>query len=824
MNNFIFNRGYKPSFCEISKVLKPLIIAFLLITNVGFGHTIFTVTSWNSSDNESLAPPPVTDLSNLSNEKVNVTAAPTILAPGDLVIIAQQSATVIDQFAFVLLRDIDAGTVINFTDNGMATPTTGRLGEGFLIYTAPANFCAGTVIAWQTDALSAPAISLGWNTNSGATSNFQLNTGGDNIFAFQGTSSNWASQTGITVLFGALTGVPWSPTSATTTQTSCVPSALSATFTYNFPANTTTDVYLNLTAANFIGTPAQIIANIKVTSNFTAGTSVFTMPAYNSFLIAPDISALSANSICLGAVATVVLTAASLAAGSYAVTYTLSGANTVINSTATIILASGTGSFTVSGLTNSGITTLTINKINNGCDKGLSPNTVALIVGANSIFNGSWDVAPNATRNLVFASNYNSAAVLNACECTVNTGINVVIASGGVVNLSKNLKVNGTGTFTLNNNASLVQADNTAINSGNIKVDRTTSTYENFDYIYWSSPVAGATVGTSFATWRLNRAYQYLTSNFSDLFSGAYPQSIPGSDSFDDNGDDWQNVSIGTAMIPGKGYIVMAPFTAAATTASVSFNGTPNNGIVTFPLVLSANNASNTDDFNLVGNPYPSALDADSFINANIIAGGASANNISGTLYFWTYVSSIQPVATNPGPQANNFNSNDYATYTLAGGVGVASGSGSTIPLGKIASGQGFFVEAETTNNLVFNNSMRSASYLNNQFYRTNNNSTQTETEKDRLRLNFQNVDKMFSQQLIGYFDNASMDYDYGYDGVVSESQNYVSFYSLMPNNEELYRIQAQSRWNKKKTISLGYSSSVSGSSSISIGSIGRCF
>jgi hypothetical protein len=82
----------------------------------------------------------------------------------------------------------------------------------------------------------------------------------------------------------------------------------------------------------------------------------------------------------------------------------------------------------------------------------------------------------------------------------------------------------------------------------------------------------------------------------------------------------------------------------------------------------------------------------------------------------------------------------------------------------------------------------------------------------------------MFSQQLIGYFDNATIGYDYGYDGMVSQSQNYVSFYSLMAENQYLYRIQAQSTWDNSKTVALGYSSSVSGTSSIAIGSLEGVF
>ncbi|WP_299667709.1 LamG-like jellyroll fold domain-containing protein [uncultured Polaribacter sp.] len=53
-----------------------------------------------------------------------------------------------------------------------------------------------------------------------------------------------------------------------------------------------------------------------------------------------------------------------------------------------------------------------------------------------------------------------------------------------------------------------------------------------------------------------------------------------------------------------------------------TFVGTPNDGSISFP--ITGNTAS------LVGNPYPSALDATDFINTNIDA-------IEGTLYFWEH-------------------------------------------------------------------------------------------------------------------------------------------------------------------------------------------
>src|SRR5690606_22336331 len=99
-------------------------------------------------------------------------------------------------------------------------------------------------------------------------------------------------------------------------------------------------------------------------------------------------------------------------------------------------------------------------------------------------------------------------------------------------------------------------------------------------------------------------------------------------DGFDDDENDWSPVSASSAIVPGKGYAIMAPTTGTfPTQTTVTFNGPANNGVYTVPLMLSPS-ADATDDYNLLANPYPSALDANAFISANL-------PNISGTLYLW---------------------------------------------------------------------------------------------------------------------------------------------------------------------------------------------
>ena len=440
----------------------------------------------------------------------------------------------------------------------------------------------------------------------------------------------------------------------------------------------------------------------------------------------------------------------------------------------------------------------------------------------------SWSpAAPTTSTKAIIDGTYNTGIDGNiiACECQVKLGKTLNINTGPVVPNDASIEIQSNifneGIINIENNASLIQVNNSATNSGSgtTNITRTTPNFDLYDYTYWSSPIKSANLASTFSNWYNSYTFNFNTANFSDLNSGLFnptSQIIPGSDSFDDNGDDWVKVTspASTTLTPGVGYTILGGISGVfPRTETVTFSGEVNNGIIPFTLAQSANAASTTDDFNFVGNPYPSSIKADDFIKANITPLAAN-NNISGTLYFWTHIGNLAPVGTNAGPNINNYNSNDYATYNLSGstGVGSPSGSGSLTPDGFIGTGQGFFVEGETTNDLIFNNSMRNKTHTNNQFFRNSN------ITKDRLWLNFENVDKMFSQQLIAYLPETTLDFDYGYDGLGNKSQNYVSFYSFMENDQNsVYKIQSRANFDTNDQIKLGYSSAVSGQTSISI-------
>jgi endonuclease I len=188
------------------------------------------------------------------------------MQPGDIAIIEFASVNP-DKFSFVTFTQLNAGTVISFTDNGFTDPSTVRTGEGFLVYTAPSIIPAGTVVSWY---YGMNISGTGWNSSS--PSNFAFNESGDQVFAYQGT---WGS--GQTLICGLNAGNAGWLTSGTTAST-----------TSYFPAGLTDEVnamtfpekngYYNLITAGTIHALGSLCVN---SPNWTRSVSTLPTPAWS---------------------------------------------------------------------------------------------------------------------------------------------------------------------------------------------------------------------------------------------------------------------------------------------------------------------------------------------------------------------------------------------------------------------------------------------------------------------------------------------------------------------------------------------------------------
>ncbi|RKE91992.1 CUB domain-containing protein [Ichthyenterobacterium magnum] len=421
---------------------------------------------------------------------------------------------------------------------------------------------------------------------------------------------------------------------------------------------------------------------------------------------------------------------------------------------------------------------------------------------------------------------------------------NLTIEANGFLEIKSNtflevtdwVNVDTNGMLLLRDSASLVQITenalnpNTNTNLGNINMQRRVPNLSSLDYVYWSSPVENFNVQSISPNTPLSLIWKWLPTQPIDGGIGHH--------------GDWRNATVNEPMDVGLGYIVrnlsgaaLTPETPALTGSNTEFVGRPNNGVITQPISRGThlstdispytgdsgiiNSATfNDDNWNLVGNPYPSAIFYDDFIAAN--------NNINATIHLWTHQNA-------PG----SFPSPFYESFALNYGDDYIDNNftGPNPPgfNGYIAAGQAFFVlmrddvsgiPTGTTEDIVFNNTMRNTTQNNNsQFYRAsspNENEDTSTIERHRIWLDLMTVNNEATSILVGYIEGATNEKDRLFDG---DELGYspISFYSLI--NEDKMAIQGRTLpFVDSDRVPLGIRISQGGSYSIAINTIDGLF
>jgi len=410
-------------------------------------------------------------------------------------------------------------------------------------------------------------------------------------------------------------------------------------------------------------------------------------------------------------------------------------------------------------------------------------NTAPLPCGAiTTTWNGSSWSNGRPVNNVAatIAGNYTSDGDLACCSLAVTNTAQVTLQSGHNLIVSGAITVAGTSAFTVENNANLIQLDDVA-NTGNITVHRNTSPLMRLDYAMWSTPVTGSQTLKQFSNLTLNnRFYTYGTSgNVYTVVSD--PANTP--------------------FAEGTGYLIRMPdnHPATPTVWSGQFTGIPKNGSIDVPLTY----LSGTQKYNAIGNPYPSTIRAESFLNAN-------QTDLEGIVYFWR--------------KTNNAAGTAYASYTLGGAT--TTSPTSPIPNGTIQVGQGFIVAAKnvTTPMASFTNDLR-VDNNNNQFFRSAFGLpylTETTMERHRIWLNLTNDAGLFSQMMVGYMSSATNEVDAFIDGkYIGDSDTALS--SLLAGEE--YVIQGRVLpFEATDVVPLVFKTSNAGSFMISLGAFDGLF
>jgi hypothetical protein len=228
----------------------------------------------------------------------------------------------------------------------------------------------------------------------------------------------------------------------------------------------------------------------------------------------------------------------------------------------------------------------------------------------------------------------------------------------------------------------------------------------------------------------------------------------------------WENLNLEPStdlLSVGKGYAVaynpgddLKEFIGELNTGSLQFAAT-----FTPPW--------NQKGFNLVGNPYPSAIDADTFIGDNPI--------LEGGLYFWD--------------ETLNYDGErwDYATYTLVGGT-QAGGAGNA-PDGIIAPMQGFMILADQSGDINFNNNMR---VTDDAFF------FKAQEEKSRIWLSVIGPEGDYNEILAGFHADGEMGVDKS-DAVKLKGNEKLAFYMIL--EEKNYIIQGMPTFDPSESYTL---------------------
>lgn len=432
-------------------------------------------------------------------------------------------------------------------------------------------------------------------------------------------------------------------------------------------------------------------------------------------------------------------------------------------------------------------------------------------------------VIPTTTRNPIISATPDAVgynlAVYNNAQLTVNSNQNLTITD--------KITVQPNGIFTINNSASLIQINN-ILNSGNIIYKRDAPNIRMLDYSYWSSPVAGFNVSNIVSPYTFGPIYRWNPTL-------ANPNGGQG---------EWQ-FAAGSTMIAGKGYIARAPNAAPYNSGSGTLNGTftgvPHNGDIS--IAIERGNDQNTayhtgsngieitnlsDNWNLLGNPYPSAIRASQFLFDN-------RTKIEGNVRLWTHGTLPSNLAANPfySSFTYNYSEGDYYTYNFTG-TSCCPAAGSDLFIG---SGQGFFVQmidgapVSAANNITvnFNNGLRSTSFSNSTFYRNANATTSANAildvnsiERNRIWLDIINPNGQYSRTLFGYIQEATMGTDSFFD-CITETSGETQIYSETGNTK--FSIQGRSLpFDINDQVAIGINVPTTGNYTIAIAAVDGLF
>ncbi|MCH2194303.1 LamG-like jellyroll fold domain-containing protein [Kordia sp.] len=333
-----------------------------------------------------------------------------------------------------------------------------------------------------------------------------------------------------------------------------------------------------------------------------------------------------------------------------------------------------------------------------------------------------WDITnlPHKDWAIVSLTNYATVSTVASHShlgLLLDAGTSLVVKSDQMIQNSLYLKLDGK--IDLQGESQLLQEENSVLDvssAGYIERDQQGHT-NIYYYNYWCSPVGSINTHTNNKSYSIAEVLHdgtnpsnILDINFTDGYDGAPSSPITLSNywlfAFRDQTSayqNWEHLGSTGILEVGEGYTQKGSG-SSANNQNYTFVGKPNNGTITHSI--------NSSNIYLIGNPYPSALDANLFIQDNLETLDTSGNvitpgAITGALYFWEHW----------GGESHTLDQyqGGYSTYNLTGATIAISppnvsgiGNGTILPKRYIPVGQGFFVQGDSDGGFIeFSNTQR---------------------------------------------------------------------------------------------------------------------
>lgn len=404
---------------------------------------------------------------------------------------------------------------------------------------------------------------------------------------------------------------------------------------------------------------------------------------------------------------------------------------------------------------------------------------------------------PTLGKQAIFKESYDTQmGNIDACSCEIEANVTVNVGQNNYLKTENDILVNGT--LNVENTGSIIQVDEMAstTNNGVIEIHKTTPPIEGNNFIVLSSPMNAET--------RMG-VYQNAVSVFNTIPENFIPYEIDfnvysefefAENFLDDNQDYIESVTQDDDLpAAGLGQLVFPALTRNEPLQSYDLNytkGTLNSGNIEIPIHY--NGPQTINNYNLLGNPYPSAISITDFI---------LNNDAVNQVYFWEHITA--PSNTLPGIGVNNFSMNDISVRNAM--MGIAAVNGGVAPNEFMSSGQGFGIkadqsEASSNTPVIFTNAMRVTG--NNSGLRSNN--TPIDIDKMWLQLTSEKYSQATAQAGVGFTPLATEYLDKEYDS--PRLGTFMSLFTILPTGEQL-AIQGRESFDEDIKISLGFSTTV---------------